>query len=163
MSTPGKLWGGRFQGGLDPRFAEFQNSLDVDHRLALADLETNLAWSEALTAAGVFTIEEGTQIRAAIEALATEWSEHGVPDDVDDEHIHSLVERELVVFLHEELAAEAVRASSPICANSGSAGSNSTWGWRRSAGGGWPPGQTESLRPGVRASRSTSSGKRARP
>ncbi|MFM1872134.1 MAG: hypothetical protein RL398_1556 [Planctomycetota bacterium] len=89
------MWGGRFQGGLDPAFAEFQKSLPVDHVLAFADLETNLAWSEALAQAGIFTEEEFEQVRAAIDDLAEKWMNDGVPVDDDAEDIHSLVEREL--------------------------------------------------------------------
>lgn len=96
MSKPGKLWGGRFQGGLHPVFAAFQESLSVDYELALADLETNLAWSEVLAATGIFSADESARIRDAIEAIATEWTEGGIPADGDDEDIHSLVERELV-------------------------------------------------------------------
>ena len=48
MSDYGKMWGARFQGELDPQFAQFQDSLEHDIALAFADLDTNLAWSEAL-------------------------------------------------------------------------------------------------------------------
>jgi argininosuccinate lyase len=92
----GKMWGGRFQGRLDPGFAEFQKSLPTDHVLAFADLETNLAWSEALAAAGVFGEADLDRIRAAIDEIAEHWSEHGVPADDPAEDVHSLVEKELV-------------------------------------------------------------------
>ena len=52
MSEAGKMWGGRFQGELDPFFANFQKSLPVDRELVFADLETNRAWSAALARAG---------------------------------------------------------------------------------------------------------------
>ena len=96
MTEPKKLWGGRFRQQLDPMFAAFQESLSDDHVLAFADLETNLAWSEVLTEAGVLSEDEGLQVRAAIEALAMKWADEGVPLEVPDEDIHSLVERELV-------------------------------------------------------------------
>ncbi|MBL8734578.1 MAG: argininosuccinate lyase [Planctomycetes bacterium] len=89
------MWGGRFRGTLDPMFAEFQKSLPSDHVLAFADLETNLAWSEALAAAGVFTDAELDRVRTAIDALAEHWAEHGVPVEDPAEDVHSLVEREL--------------------------------------------------------------------
>ena len=95
MSQPGQMWGGRFAGSLDPAFAEFQKSLPIDHVLAFADLETNLAWSDALAQAGIFTDEELEQVRAAIDDLADHWIEHGVPADDEAEDVHSLVEREL--------------------------------------------------------------------
>jgi len=90
------MWGGRFHGQLDPGFASFQQSLPHDHALAFADLDTNLAWSEALAKAGVFTADELARVQQAIDDLGDHWAEHGVPVDDDAEDIHSLVERELV-------------------------------------------------------------------
>ena len=95
MTEPGQMWGGRFAGRLDPAFAEFQKSLPVDHVLAFADLEVNLAWSEALAQAGVFTAPELERVCAAIDDLAQHWAGHGVPAGDPAEDIHSLVEREL--------------------------------------------------------------------
>jgi argininosuccinate lyase len=89
------MWGGRFQGALDPAFAEFQKSLPVDHVLAFADLETNLAWSQALADAGVFAADDLERVHGAIDALVRHWAEHGVPHDDPAEDVHSLVEREL--------------------------------------------------------------------
>ena len=40
MSQAGKMWGGRFQGELDPFFATFQKSLTVDRVLVL-DFKTD--------------------------------------------------------------------------------------------------------------------------
>jgi len=94
VSTPGKMWGGRFTGEPDPVFAAFQNSLRIDHHLAEADLEVNRTWSHALVAASVLTAAEQQQIEAAIDATARQWSEHGVPTD-GAEDVHSLVEQTL--------------------------------------------------------------------
>lgn len=97
MNEPaGQLWGGRFQGSLDARFAAFQKSLPVDHVLAFADLRVNRVWSAALQRAGVFTSEELARVHAAIEDLERHWRAHGVPVDDPAEDVHSLVERELV-------------------------------------------------------------------
>lgn len=91
----GKMWGARFQGELDERFKEFQDSLQHDNELAFADLETNLAWSEALTAAGVLTADDLDRIATAVDELAGEWAEHGLPAS-DAEDVHSLVEQQLI-------------------------------------------------------------------
>ncbi len=92
----GSMWGGRFAGGLDPFFAEFQKSLTVDHVLAFADLEQNLVWSEALAGAGVFTPDELASVHAAIDDVAETWQAKGVPVQDPAEDVHSLVEREIV-------------------------------------------------------------------
>jgi argininosuccinate lyase len=96
VSGGGQMWGGRFQGQLDPGFALFQQSLPHDHVLAFADLETNRAWSQALHEAGVFSADELDRVQAAIDDLGEHWLEHGVPADDEAEDVHSLVERELV-------------------------------------------------------------------
>lgn len=92
----GQMWGGRFSGSLDARFAAFQKSLPVDHVLAFADLRVNRAWSTALAGAGVFRADELAQVHAAIDDLERHWRQHGVPADDPAEDVHSLVERELV-------------------------------------------------------------------
>jgi argininosuccinate lyase len=91
VSQPGQMWGGRFHGDLDERFASFQKSLPHDHVLALADLRVNRAWSAALARAGVFTGDELAQVHAAIDALEREWRERGAPADDPAEDVHSLV------------------------------------------------------------------------
>ncbi|MGE3174038.1 MAG: argininosuccinate lyase [Planctomycetota bacterium] len=89
------MWGGRFQGELDPRFARFQQSLPHDRVLALQDLRTNRAWSAALGGAGVFTADEVRRVHAAISDLERHLRAHGVPADDPAEDVHSFVEREL--------------------------------------------------------------------
>ena len=99
MSDSGKMWGARFQGELDPQFAQFQDSLEHDIALAFADLDTNLAWSEALAGAGVLSDDDFDQIAAVIEDLAANWHEHGIPDGAGAEDVHSFVEQQLVARL----------------------------------------------------------------
>ena len=48
-----KLWGGRFQEALDPRFDAFNRSLGVDSRLWREDIEGSIAWTAALRRASV--------------------------------------------------------------------------------------------------------------
>lgn len=106
MSDDGKMWGARFQGELDPQFAEYQDSLKHDITLALADLETNLAWSEALADAGVLSDEDFERIATVIEELVAQWHEQAEqdgpgpgPGDSDAEDVHSFVEQQLVAKL----------------------------------------------------------------
>lgn len=95
MSEAGKMWGGRFQGELDPFFANFQKSLPVDRELVFADLETNRAWSAALARAGVLQPQDVVAVHKAIDELLAHVREHGVPHDDPAEDVHSYVEREL--------------------------------------------------------------------
>jgi len=93
--SDGKMWGARFSGELDERFAAFQDSLQHDLTLAFSDLDTNLAWSEALCDAGVISEDDLDSIAAAVEALGASWHEHGFPES-DAEDVHSFVEQQLV-------------------------------------------------------------------
>jgi len=95
VSEAGKMWGGRFQGELDPFFAQFQKSLPVDRALVFADLETNRAWSAELARAGVLQPQDVLAVHKAIDDLAAHVHEHGVPADDEAEDVHSYVEREL--------------------------------------------------------------------
>jgi len=96
--SDGKMWGARFSGELDERFADFQDSLRHDLALAFADLDTNLAWSEALCDAGVLEEQDLDRIAEAVEALGAAWHEGGFPES-DAEDVHSFVEQQLVARL----------------------------------------------------------------
>ena len=66
MSESKKLWGGRFEGKMDPGFAEFNNSFRFDRRLFEADVAGSIAYCEALEGAGVLTADEGSRLRDAL-------------------------------------------------------------------------------------------------
>ena len=57
-----KLWGGRFEGGLDPIAWEYNASLSFDWRLAEVDVRGSIAWAKALMKAKVITLDEQHQI-----------------------------------------------------------------------------------------------------
>src|SRR5215207_8021441 len=94
MAESKKLWGGRFEGELDPGFAEFNKSFCFDRRLFEADVVASTAYCEALEGAGVFSAEEGYQIRSALDTILKE----GVSSDNNSpaEDVHSFVEARLV-------------------------------------------------------------------
>ncbi len=55
MTESKKLWGGRFEGKIDPGFAEFNNSYRFDRRLFEVDVTASIAYCQALENAGVIT------------------------------------------------------------------------------------------------------------
>src|SRR6476661_6482339 len=89
------LWGGRFQGKADPRFAEFNNSFRFDRRLFAVDVRVSVAWCDALERAGVLTSPEEDQIRNGLESVRAE----GVPEESAAEDVHSFVEARLVELI----------------------------------------------------------------
>lgn len=88
----GKLWGGRFAGSLDPFFAEVNQSLPVDQRMAGEDVIGSMAWAEGLARAKVLTDDEKDEIHRGLEAVLDELP-RVLAKGPDDEDIHSLVER----------------------------------------------------------------------
>jgi len=87
-----KLWGGRFEGKIDPGFAEFNNSYRFDRRLFEADVTASIAYCQALENARVITADEGAQIRAALETILKSGA-----DEVHlAEDVHSFVEARLI-------------------------------------------------------------------
>jgi len=92
MSESKKLWGGRFEGKIDPGFAEFNNSFHFDRRLFEVDVTASIAYCQALENAGVITAGEGIQIRDALETIL----KSGVHENHPAEDVHSFVEARLI-------------------------------------------------------------------
>lgn len=88
-----KLWGGRFQSGLDPDAAKFSVSLDFDKVLYPYDIRLNMAHSRALQKVGVLSQAEYDTLVAGLSQLRLDMDA-----DLDgllgnDEDIHSAIER----------------------------------------------------------------------
>src|ERR1051325_5570293 len=92
MTESKKLWGGRFEGQIDPGFAEFNNSFRFDRRLFEVDVAASIAYCKALENAGVITADEGNQIRTALDTIL----KSGVDENHEAEDVHSFVEGRLI-------------------------------------------------------------------
>jgi len=90
-----KLWGGRFTGGVDPQFAEFNSSFRFDRRLFAVDVKASIAYCAALERAGVVSPAEATQISEALEEILAQ----GVPQESAAEDVHSFVEARMVELI----------------------------------------------------------------
>ena len=90
-----KLWGGRFEGKIDPGFAEFNNSYRFDRRLFDADVTASIAYCDALVKAGVIDAAEGDRIRNALDAIL----ENGADQNHPAEDVHSFVEARLIEMI----------------------------------------------------------------
>src|SRR6185369_3047328 len=97
MTESKKLWGGRFEGKIDPGFAEFNNSFRFDRRLFEADVTASIAYCEALVGAGVLSADDGNQIsRALADILQKGKTDNRYFDDSSAEDVHSFVEARLI-------------------------------------------------------------------
>ena len=95
--TEAKLWGGRFQGALHPIFEELNRSLPFDRRMVAEDIAGSVAWARALVGADVLSEDDGHQLVAALESIATDLARDASPLDTSRaEDVHSFVEDELV-------------------------------------------------------------------
>ena len=90
-----KLWGGRFEGKIDPEFAEFNNSYRFDRRLFEADVAASIAYCEALVNAGVVNTDEGAQIKTALDTIL----KSGADENHSAEDVHSFVEARLIEMI----------------------------------------------------------------
>ena len=63
--TSKTLWGGRFTGEADPKFAAFNRSFNFDRRLFEVDVRGSIAHCDGLLGAGVLTSGEAAQIQRA--------------------------------------------------------------------------------------------------
>ncbi|WP_028116998.1 argininosuccinate lyase [Ferrimonas senticii] len=91
------LWGGRFTGQSSELFKQFNDSLPVDHRLVMQDIQGSQAWANAITQVGILTAEENQQLQQALEQLRDDVAAN--PEVVlasGAEDIHSFVESELI-------------------------------------------------------------------
>ena len=95
MSESKKLWGGRFEGKIDPGFAEFNNSYRFDRRLFEADVAASIAYCDALVKAGVITADEGSQIGNALDTIRKSGADEAHPA----EDVHSFVEARLIEMI----------------------------------------------------------------
>jgi len=92
----GKLWGGRFSGGLDPLAWEYNASLAFDWRLAEFDVRGSIAWAKALMKAGVITLDEQHQIVKGLTDILNEVRSGAFQKQPTDEDVHTAVERRLI-------------------------------------------------------------------
>ena len=95
MTESKKLWGGRFEGKIDPGFAEFNNSFRFDRRLFEVDVVASIAYCQALENAGVITAAEGNQIRTGLNTIL----KSGVDENHKAEDVHSFVEARLIELI----------------------------------------------------------------
>jgi len=93
MST--KLWGGRFSGATDALMKQFNDSISFDIRLWDVDIRGSVAYANALSKAGVITKKEAATLVKGLRAVRDEFAGGTFEVKLDDEDIHTAVERRL--------------------------------------------------------------------
>jgi argininosuccinate lyase len=96
------LWGGRFSGETDRRFAEFNASFRFDRRLIFADLRASGVHAQALGRAGILRAEEVEAITRGLREIgemATDCAYLDSPEFAASEDVHSFIEARLVELI----------------------------------------------------------------
>jgi argininosuccinate lyase len=97
MTTTKNLWGGRFTGGADETFAEFNNSFKFDRRLFSADVRASVAHCDGLFHAGVLTRLEAERIKNGLYTILkrADYNKNYFDEDAAED-VHSFIESRLV-------------------------------------------------------------------
>jgi argininosuccinate lyase len=100
MGESKNLWGGRFTGRADERFAEFNRSFGFDRRLFEVDVRASIAHCEGLRGAGVLSDEEAQRIKNGLQViLDSAAADAGYFEQIEAEDVHSFVEARLVQLI----------------------------------------------------------------
>jgi argininosuccinate lyase len=91
-----KVWGGRFQKGMDEAVEKFNASIRFDARLYAQDIEGSMAHCRMLAKQGIISEEESSQILSALAEIKRGMARGEIPLDEVHEDIHTLVEKALV-------------------------------------------------------------------
>ncbi|WP_322762331.1 argininosuccinate lyase [Frankia sp. Cr2] len=96
LQSPTRLWGGRFAGGPAEALARLSVSVQFDWRLAPYDLRASGAHARVLHRAGLLDDDEITAVLAALDDLAEAVRTGRFRPTVDDEDVHTALERGLL-------------------------------------------------------------------
>ncbi|EJN94507.1 argininosuccinate lyase [Streptococcus ratti] len=90
--TEKKLWGGRFEAGLEKWVEEFGASITFDQKMAEFDIKGSLAHVEMLGQTGIIPQADADKIKAGLEELLQEYKTGQLVFDVSNEDIHMNIE-----------------------------------------------------------------------
>jgi argininosuccinate lyase len=96
QQNPHRLWGGRFQGGPAEALARLSVSVQFDWRLAPYDLAASRAHARVLARAGLLDADELGRMLAALDDLESACAAGDFRPTVDDEDVHTALERGLI-------------------------------------------------------------------
>ncbi|MCW2715057.1 MAG: argininosuccinate lyase [Frankiales bacterium] len=90
------LWGGRFEGGPSEALARLSVSVHFDWRLAPYDLQSSCAHARVLHRAGLLSEDELARMLGALEDLRVAVADGSFRPQVEDEDVHTALERGLL-------------------------------------------------------------------
>lgn len=96
-----RLWGGRFSARTDSLAAQLNASIAFDWRLAPFDIKGSMVWAEELSEIGILTKKENQDIQQGLQQILVEIESNSFQLQVDDEDVHTAVERRLFELIGE--------------------------------------------------------------
>lgn len=92
MTNNNKLWGGRFEAGLEKWVETFGASISFDQKLALFDIKASIAHVTMLGQTDIISSDEASQIKEGLKALLKEFESGQLTFDISNEDIHMNIE-----------------------------------------------------------------------
>ena len=93
--TTNPLWGGRFKTGVADLAQSFSASVDVDKRLAFADIQGSTVYAEVLNEAGLINSRELSSIKKGLNQIKKEIEQDKFIWDHSLEDVHMNIESRL--------------------------------------------------------------------
>jgi argininosuccinate lyase len=94
-----KLWGGRFEGGVDALVERLGESVSYDARLAPWDIQGSLAHAQMLGDCGILAKKDADAIRKGLKQILAEVRAGSLAWDVSLEDVHTNIESRLVSLI----------------------------------------------------------------
>ncbi len=95
-TEPTRLWGGRFASGPSQAMAALSASVHFDWRLAPYDIRQTAAHARVLRDVGLLDDAEFARVEEALNGLAADVAAGNFAPTIDDEDVHTAIERGLI-------------------------------------------------------------------
>ena len=97
-----KLWGGRFEKGVNSLVNDFNSSIRVDSRMYKEDILGSLAHANMLGKQDIIPAEDSLKIIAGLKTILERIENGVIKIDESSEDIHSFVEGTLTYYIGDE-------------------------------------------------------------
>ena len=97
-----KLWGGRFENGVNSLVNDFNSSIRVDSRMYKEDIKGSIAHVKMLGAQNIIPINDSKKIIAGLESILERIENNVIKIDEGAEDIHSFIESILTYYIGDE-------------------------------------------------------------
>ena len=97
-----KLWGGRFENGVNSLVNDFNSSIRVDSRMYKEDIKGSIAHVKMLGAQNIIPINDSEKIVSGLESILERIENNVIKIDEGAEDIHSFIESILTYYIGDE-------------------------------------------------------------